>query len=77
MQNNGDRCFMAQNGDQFEEILLPFKAVNGLLRMNEFKRSELFDVAFLKATLIGFCTLQKIKRNGVVDDKIRDVIEGM
>lgn len=74
VQNNGDRRFMAQTG---EEFLLPSKAVNGLLKMNQFKRSEPFDGAFLKAMLIGFCTLLKIKRTDFgLDDKLRGVIEG-
>lgn len=76
MQDNGDRYFMAQKGNDFEEIRLPAKAVNGLRKMNEQKRCESFDVAFLKAMLIGFCTLKKIKEQESIDDHIRSVIEG-
>lgn len=77
MQDNGDRYFMVQNGDEFEEILLPFKAVNGLHKMNELKRSEQFDVAFLKAMVIGFCTMRNVKESGRIDKKFRGVIEGL
>lgn len=66
---------MAQKGDEFEEIRLPAKAVISFRKMNEQKRSEQFDVAFLKAMLIGFCTLKKTKEEDSIDEKIRNVIE--
>lgn len=76
IKDNGDRCFMAQKGNEFKEIRLPAKAVDGLLMMNEKKRSQKFDVAFLKALLIGFCTLKKIKENGIIDEEIGRVVKG-
>lgn len=68
---------MAKNRDDgFDEIRLPAKAVNGLQKMNELKRSEQFDVAFLQAMFIGFCTLKKVKDEGVIDENILNVAEG-
>lgn len=64
---------MADNGAEFK---LPVKAVNGLRKMNELKRSEQFDVAFLQAMLIGFCTLKKIKADDTMDKNILEVAEG-
>lgn len=67
---------MAEEGDKFVEIRLPAKVVIGLRNMNEHKRSERFDVVFLKAMLIGFCTLKKIKDSDSIDEAIRGVMEG-
>lgn len=73
IKENGDRYFITENG---VEIRLPAKAVNGLRKMNELKRSEQFDVAFLQAMLIGFCTLKKIKTGESIDENILEVAEG-
>lgn len=75
-QDNGDRCFMAPKGDGFKEVRLPAKVVNGLLKMNELKRSDQFDVPFLKAVLIGFCTMKKIQEIGYINEEVFNVVKG-
>lgn len=73
-QDNGDRCFMAAKADTFVEMRLPAKVVNGLLLMNEKKPSQEFDVGFLKAMLIGFCSMKTIKQNGC-DEAIVNLVK--
>lgn len=52
--------FAKENG--FEEIALSGMAVEGLVKMNEGnKRDGAFDLRFVKAMLIGFCTIKKVK----------------
>lgn len=60
-QVNGDREFMIGNEDSFEEVRLKSTAVDGLIKMNKKKREKQFDLVYLKALLIGFCTLKTIK----------------
>lgn len=61
VQVNGDREFMIGNEDSFEEVQLKSAAVDGLIKMNKKKREKQFDLVYLKALLIGFCTLKTIK----------------
>lgn len=64
------------NGMHCTAIRLPAKAVTGLLMMNEKKRSKKFDISFLKAMLIGFFTLKKIKENASMDEGILEIVKG-
>lgn len=67
---------MAQKGDEFKEVRLPAKVVNGLLQLNEKRRSKQFDLPFLKALLVGFCTVKKIQEHGSIDEEIVNVAKG-
>lgn len=51
---------MIEDGD-FKEHWLKSIAVTGLIKMNNKKPNQSSDLAFLKALLIGICTLQVIK----------------
>lgn len=52
--------FVTENG--FEEITLSGMAVEGLIKMNEgMKRDKTLDLRFVKAMLIGFCTIKQVK----------------
>lgn len=68
---------MVAHGDDFKEIGLSKKAVEGLKNMNKNKRGTQFDALFLKALIIGFCTIRKIKANGCVEDGIFELISDL
>lgn len=75
VQGNGDRAFMIANKDSFEEVWLNSQAVDGLIKMNKKKRDKQSDLVFLKALLIGFCTLKAIKDEKSTGNLLRN--EGM
>lgn len=73
---NGNRYFMIREDDGFIEIGLAENAVNGLLHMNKHRQGENFDIIFLKAMLVGFCSGKKIKESGKIDEEVMDLIKG-
>lgn len=52
---------MIAKDNGFIEIGFGENAVNGLLYMNEHKRGKNFDIIFLKAMLVDFCSGIEIK----------------
>lgn len=79
LQANGNRYFMVPIGDNFKEIGLSAKVVDGLIKINKCKPNEKYDCGFLKGLLIGFCSIPKIQQNEHIDDAalslIRDLFE--
>lgn len=73
---NGNRYFMIAKDNGFIEIGLAENAVNGLINMNKHKRGENFDIIFLKAMLVGFCSSKTIKEVETIDEGIMDLIKG-
>lgn len=61
---------------EFDEVKLPAAAVHCLQKMNEKKRDEKYDCSYLKALLVGFCTMKGIKNDGGIIDKYHGVITG-
>lgn len=56
---------------------IPTMVVNGLVKMN---KQEIADLRFIKGLLIGFCTVDKIKKNisiEDVDEGVLTLIKGM
>lgn len=63
--------------DNFKEIRLPALAVKGLLNLS---RNEMNDLRFVKALLIGFCTVNEIKKCKTIkdiDEAIFEMIKSM
>lgn len=71
LQANGDRRYMIEGENGFEEVWLKERAVTGLLKMNKKKPEQAFDLIFLKALLIGLCSIQKIK------SEQKQIVEGI
>lgn len=65
------------HGNGHKQIVLSSRVVVGLCDLNQQKRSEEFDSVFLKALLIGFYTIKKIKNNEAVDDGISELIKNL
>lgn len=59
-----------------KEIWLQSHAVSGLVMMNKNKISQRFDSVFIKAILIGFCTVKKIKESEAIEKEIADLVKG-
>lgn len=75
---NGDRAFLVPNGNDngFIEVWLTAHAAIGLVKMNKKRTGQQYDTVFLKALLIGFCTIKKIKEAEPIDDGILALIKG-
>ena len=72
------RAFFLSDGshDGFKEVWLSAHAVDGLSKMNKKKPGEMYDTIFMKAMLIGFCTMKMIKENDAIDEGILQLIKG-
>lgn len=75
MQGIGDRAFMIADGDHFKEVWLKSTAVTGLIRMNKKKANQLGDLVFLKALLIGLCSLKVIKSGNPIQDEMLALVK--
>lgn len=64
---DGARAFMIEDGDNFKEIWLTSQVVSGLLKLNKKNPCEQFDLVFLKASLVGLCTIKKIKEENSIE----------
>lgn len=61
---------MIESGNDFKEIWLSSQVVSGLLQMNKKRSTEQYDLLFIKALLIGLCTMKKIKDKEPIEDGI-------
>lgn len=63
MQLNKDRAYTIQINNKNQEVTLASRVISGLLWLNEPNRRENteYDKTFIKALLIGICTLKTIQ----------------
>lgn len=74
MQDN-IRYFMAPNDGGFKQVGLSPKGVETCTKFNRLKPDKKFDSIFLKALLIGFCSIDKIKQSANIDEGIKSVVQ--
>ncbi|XP_031638193.1 uncharacterized protein LOC116350529 [Contarinia nasturtii] len=61
---SGDRGYIVKLQGKMTQIQLSARAVNGLIKFNTERRNDVgIDKKFLKALLIGICTLKRIKES--------------
>lgn len=68
---------MIANGDTSTEVWLKSQAVDGLLKMNKKKPDVQFDLVFLKALLIGCCSIKRIREDETIDDGLLALIKDL
>lgn len=76
VQDNGNRFFMLLKPGGFDEIGLSAKAVKGSIKMNTTHRHKPFDSLFLKALLVGFCSMKGIKEGVIIQAVLMEIIKG-
>lgn len=65
IKDNGDRSYLVQVGQEFEEIKLGVRVISGLIHLNELDRRNNvdFDKSFIKALLISVFSVETIKKS--------------
>lgn len=77
-QASGDRAFKIEIHGEFKEVLLSARVVMGLVTLNGKKRNDMkTDKVFLKALVIGVCTLKRVKESpSPFDEGIVQFVKG-
>lgn len=62
-QDQKDRAYLVKIDNAFEEVKMASKLVNGLYRLNDLekRKNRALDKAFIKALIIGLCTIKAIQ----------------
>ena len=64
IKDNGDRAFRIEVRGSVKEVLLSAVAVKGLITLNTQRRTDRkVDKTFLKALVIGVCSLNRFKES--------------
>lgn len=69
---------MVKIGDAFMEVKMAATCVKGLLRFNETenRKDTGLDKAFIKALIIGLCTIKQVKENDRINKDLLIFLKG-
>lgn len=76
----GDRAFKIMVGDEYKDKWLSAYAVSGLIKLNQQRKDSKADKNFLKALVIGACTLQRFKefpKESIFEEGVFELIKGI
>lgn len=68
---------MIADGDSFKEVWLQAKVVDGLIKTNKKKPSEKFDLVFMKALLVAFCTIKAIQAGNPIEEGMLELLKDL